>query len=179
MNTNSPIDIVPETTLTDDTVGKAIKETAAKTAEWFLAIVGITYACGFLIVFSFFKSFGINTVEFLEAKYIHIGSLFVMACITIVLPVRWMFKGILIWFDNKENKEEVRDILRILVEGGSRLEVFKKRVLKRFFVDDWKLVKKQGLHASVPATGSAIFMMWCFLLLLTFARPDFHKNTPA
>src|SRR6202035_1149105 len=61
-------------------------------AYWFFPVVGIIYAAGFLIVFSFSKSFGMDAAELFQGKYIHIGSLFVMAAIVIVLPVSWLFQ---------------------------------------------------------------------------------------
>jgi hypothetical protein len=60
-------------------------------AHWFFPLVGIAYAAGFLIVFTFSRSFGIDGAELLQGKYIHVGSLFVMACIVVALPILWFF----------------------------------------------------------------------------------------
>ncbi len=60
-------------------------------AHWFLPLVGVAYSAGFLIVFTFSKSFGIEGAELLQGKYIHVGSLFVMACVVIALPILWLF----------------------------------------------------------------------------------------
>lgn len=58
--------------------------------RWFIPAVGFIYATGFLIVFTFFKGYGITDINFIEAKYIHVGSLFLFACIIIILPLTWI-----------------------------------------------------------------------------------------
>jgi hypothetical protein len=58
-------------------------------AHWFLPIVGVIYSAGFLIVFTFSKSFGIDVAELFQGKYIHVGSLFMMAWLVVALPVFW------------------------------------------------------------------------------------------
>jgi hypothetical protein len=180
MQTKPHLENISDPSQSDDQVEKSIKETSAKTAEWFLAIVGLTYACGFLIVFTFLKSFGINTIEFIEAKYIHIGSLFVMACITIILPMYWQFVLIKRWLDEdeKKNRKEVKDIVKKLLSVGQFWKTVWERIIKRFFWLDWHMSGKHGIHATFPAIGSAVLMMWCFLVLLTFARPDFMQVHP-
>jgi hypothetical protein len=164
---------------TPGTVKDSIKETVFKTAEWFLPVVGLTYACGFLIVFTFFKSFGINTVEFIEAKYIHIGSLFVMACITIILPMHWMARGIGRWFAGKNKRNAKKLVRRILRSKSFWIISWKavwRYVIKKFFWSDWQVSGKHGIHATFPVLASATCMLWCFLLLLAFAKPDFLQT---
>src|SRR5665647_3236660 len=118
MTTNSKTDFKEESQAEASQFNKSLKEIATIAATWFIPVVGLTYACGFLIVFTFFKNFGINTVEFIEAKYIHIGSLFLMACITIILPIRWIFVAIKRWGkektekDGKSNWDEVKEIIK-------------------------------------------------------------------
>ena len=58
--------------------------------RWFLPIVGFIYASGFLIVFTFLKSYGIADMDFVQAKYIHVGSFFLIACIAVILPLGWL-----------------------------------------------------------------------------------------
>jgi hypothetical protein len=64
-------------------------------AYWFLPMVGAVYAAGFLVVFTFSKDYGINGTELLEARYIHVGSLFFMACLGCLLPLFWILFGLL------------------------------------------------------------------------------------
>src|ERR1700733_3952439 len=59
-------------------------------AHWFLVALSLIYGSGCLIVFTFFKSLGVDSIEFVEAKYIHIGVLFVMACLVIAVPMWWV-----------------------------------------------------------------------------------------
>jgi hypothetical protein len=191
---------MPESTQPNGPVREPIKENVTKVVQWFFPVVGLTYACGFLIVFTFFKSFGINTVEFIEAKYIHIGSLFVMACIIIILPMHWLFIGISRWFDEGKNKARVKNIIKGLFRSGKIWKTIRKvakqpklllnphaycrfcvrqpvcRIFIRFFWSDWQTSVKHGIHATFPVIGSAILMMWCFLLLLTFASPNFSQT---
>ena len=167
---------------TPELVKDSIKETVSKTVGWFLPAVGMTYACGFLIVFTFFKSYGINTVEFIEAKYIHIGSLFVMACITIILPTSWL----LVLWESKDTKELIK-ILKVMTKAiiqairHRRTEKYWKESWREFLkilAPDWPTQKEHGLHAHVAVTGSAVLMLWCFLLLVTFAASDFTQEHP-
>jgi hypothetical protein len=189
----------------DDELKKIIQDTASKAAEWFLVVIGLIYACGFLIVFTFYKSFGINTVDFIEAKYIHIGSLFVMACITIIHPIRWLYVVARRWYDAEEgeNKKWVKQMFSGMLSSGycynfirKLREIYKHPkllikpyvyfqllipqsiylILNRYFLADWKLNNKHGMHITLPVIGSATLMTWCFLLLLTFASPDFAQN---
>ena len=58
--------------------------------RWFVPLLGLVYASGFLIVFTFLRRYGITNIEFVEAKYIHVGSFFLMAGIAIIMPFLWM-----------------------------------------------------------------------------------------
>lgn len=185
---------------TEKQLTETLKEASIKTAEWFFPVVALTYACGFLIVFTFFKGFGIQNVEFIESRYIHIGSLFMMACITIVLPLRWAFIGLHRWYhdDKHENEPRVKAVVKELFTGGQfwspicnairqgywrtvRLAECRQfiarqplsRIVRTFCFAEWHVPEKHGMHANFPVIGSVTLMMWCFLLLLTFAKPDF------
>jgi hypothetical protein len=48
-----------------------------KAPEWFLAVAGLIYATGFLVVFTFFARLGIREAgtEFFKVKYVHVGIL--------------------------------------------------------------------------------------------------------
>jgi hypothetical protein len=58
-------------------------------AHWFLPIVGVIYSAGFLIVLIHSKNFGFDGAELIQGKYIHVGSLFLMATIVIGMPAYW------------------------------------------------------------------------------------------
>lgn len=303
MDSNQLFEETVESNQSKARIGESIKGNITKTAQWFIPVVGLAYGCGFLIVFTFLKRFGVNTVDFVEAKYIHIGSLFLMACITLILPIRWLYIGIERWYleENddidflkfsvgsfkdmasfalklmqpanafltsrlseetqlmlsnyrsgnlsleslhppllrdlnrvitdkslynaerfsgvklrtetisllEQNPEGEKLVLlnRMLLEGAFSLEisnfhkkkqenrewvksVFKKLVsgghsrksigalVDKFLWSDWQLSEQHGLHATFPVIGSAVLMMWCFALLLTFAQPDFAQKHP-
>jgi hypothetical protein len=40
--------------------------------------------------FHIFQGFGIDAMDFVEAKYIHVGFLYFMACLVILLPLVWL-----------------------------------------------------------------------------------------
>lgn len=58
--------------------------------RWLVPLIGFIYACGFLIVYTYFKGFGITDLNFIQAEYIHVGSFFLIACIALVLPLTWV-----------------------------------------------------------------------------------------
>ena len=150
-------------------VEESFKERAVKGAEWFLPIVGLIYASGFLIVFTFFKSFGINSVDFIEAKYIHIGSLYAMSCVVVILPMTW-----LLWLIG--SKTNVRKIKARFRDGKFWKQLCK--TIRRFLFPDWSPHPKHGIHTTLPGIGSASFMLWAFIFLITFAPPDFAYKHP-
>src|SRR2546423_7338796 len=57
-------------------------------AELFLALVGILYATGFLVAFTFLQRFGVREAgtEFLKLKYIYIGLLYFLFPLTVMVP---------------------------------------------------------------------------------------------
>ena len=50
------------------------------------------YGAGFLINFTFASTFGIREVQLLQAKCIHIGSLFIIGCMIIWVLGMWLFQ---------------------------------------------------------------------------------------
>jgi hypothetical protein len=58
-------------------------------AHWFLPIVGAIYSAGFLIILTYSKNFGFDGAELIQGKYIHVGSLFLMATIVVGMPAYW------------------------------------------------------------------------------------------
>src|SRR5674476_1469603 len=58
------------------------------TPQWFALLIAMTYASGFLLVFTFLDRFGIREggEEFLKAKYIHAGILFLLFPVSILIP---------------------------------------------------------------------------------------------
>src|ERR1039458_2876558 len=164
-------DADPNTGSTDD----SLKEFVEKLAGWFVPALGVIYACGFLVVFTFFRTFGITTVDFIQAKYIHIGFIFVMACFTIIVPIRWLYLGASRW--RAEHRQELADISK-QVWGGAVWNTVWEKFVKRVLWSDWKVGGKHGLHSTFPAVGSGICMVWCLLALLTFAQPHFGQRHP-
>lgn len=61
-------------------------------AHWFLPAVALVYGAGFLINFTFANTFGIREVQLLQAKCIHIGSLFIIGCMIIWVFGMWLLQ---------------------------------------------------------------------------------------
>ena len=59
-------------------------------AGWFIPVISLNYAAGFLIVFHFYGRYGITGIDYVGAKYIHIGSLFSIACVIFLLTFYWI-----------------------------------------------------------------------------------------
>jgi len=59
-------------------------------AGWFIPIISLNYAAGFLIVFHFYGRYGITDIDYVGAKYIHVGSLFSIACVILLLSFYWV-----------------------------------------------------------------------------------------
>jgi hypothetical protein len=73
--------------------------------EWFLALAGLVYATGFLIVFTYFESFGIQEsgAEFFKVKYVHVGILCTMFVILLGVPC---FAYRILWHAEATNTKE-------------------------------------------------------------------------
>jgi hypothetical protein len=61
-------------------------------AHWFLPAIALIYGAGFLINFTFASTFGIREVQLLQARCIHIGSLFIIGCMIIWVLGMWLFQ---------------------------------------------------------------------------------------
>src|ERR1700747_2592981 len=61
--------------------------------HWFFPVVGGIYAAGYLIVVTFARDFGIEGTELLQAKYVHVGSLFLFSCLILILPLFWICRS--------------------------------------------------------------------------------------
>jgi len=73
-----------------DTKSKALLLKLAQIIPgWFAVLAALTYACGFVCVYSFMDRFGLreSTTDFLKAKYVHAGILFFLFPGGIVLPL--------------------------------------------------------------------------------------------
>jgi len=62
---------------------------ATQTTQWFALLIAMTYASGFLCIYTFLDRFGIREggEEFLKAKYIHAGILFLLFPVGILIPL--------------------------------------------------------------------------------------------
>jgi len=60
--------------------------------EWLLAFTGFVYGTGFLIVYTFFNRFGLKETasDFFKIKYIHVGVLFLIFPMLLVIPIMAM-----------------------------------------------------------------------------------------
>lgn len=133
----------------------------------FAVAIALIYASGFVIVFSFSRTFGIESEDLVEAKYIHVGSLFGMACLTVILPMTWV---ILL------GKSKLKSVADTITD-----ETFWDTIrnnLARFFLPEFSFSPQHGIHASPPATMSCVMLMWSFISLVTYARPDFSQRHP-
>src|SRR5437879_3706134 len=56
--------------------------------EWALTFVGLVYATGFLIIFTFLERYGLQEagLEFFKVKYLHVGILFLLFPIISIIP---------------------------------------------------------------------------------------------
>lgn len=73
----------------ENTLKKHLTELAGIVPQWFAVLIGATYASGFLCVFTFLNHFGIYETgeDFFRVKYIHVGILFLLFPISILLPL--------------------------------------------------------------------------------------------
>jgi hypothetical protein len=57
--------------------------------EWLLAFTGFVYGTGFLIVYTFFNRFGLKETasDFFKIKYIHVGVLFLIFPMLLIIPI--------------------------------------------------------------------------------------------
>jgi len=144
--------------------------------EWFVAAVGLIYGCGFLVVFTFLKDFGIESVDFVEAKYIHVGFLFFLACLVIIVPIWW-----LLW----PLKDQMPEHFAKRIQTGllqttwrKRLEYFFVAPIKKVYFPDWEFNKDHGIHAGWAVRLSMIFILWAFIIITMFAQPHFGHEHP-
>ena len=136
---------------------------AVTIAHWFIPIVGLIYGSGFLVEFTYFKSFGITDIDFVKTKYIHIGCIFLMACLVVVFPFGW-----LIWFWRKQHAESFTSAVR-------RGELFRdvgKDIIK------WLRVGStvEELHSTFPFIGTVSLMLWNFFIVVAFTDMKFAKQ---
>src|SRR5271157_2081898 len=72
-------------------------QTAGKAAtETIIALLGVAYICGFLVVYTFLNRFGIHdsSTEFFRVRYVHTGLLCLAFPIFIMAPIGahlWMY----------------------------------------------------------------------------------------
>ncbi|HUJ08525.1 MAG TPA: hypothetical protein VL171_00725 [Verrucomicrobiae bacterium] len=133
----------------------------------FFPMVGLIYACGFVIVFSFFKSYGINNVDFVQAKFIHVGSVFAMACLVIILPMSWA-----VWVIRPRMAG-----VRQAIKNGNLIKEIAKGI-DASLAPTWTVDKAHGIHTALPVILSVVMMLWSFILLVTFASPRFPEVHP-
>jgi hypothetical protein len=132
--------------MADHGAARDMKEKVESWAHILVVAVGLIYGSGFLIVFTFYKSFEIDSTEFIDARYIHVGSLFAMPCLAAYLTLNWFLR-----FRSKD----------------------KRKWWTSFVSPQWDSQPAHGLHINLPVLGTAILLLWCFILLATLAKTDF------
>lgn len=144
--------------------------------HWFVAILSIIYGCGFLIVFTFFKSYGIDSADFVEAKYIHVGFLFALACLAVIAPIYWI-----IW----PSKKGLPDTFAAFIQRGFLEPTWKRRrqlllwrPVWRWFHPYWSVHPIHGTHIGSAIRISIIFIIWSFIVVVLYAPLDFASHHP-
>lgn len=92
-----------------------------------------------------------------------------MSCVVVILPMTW-----LLWLIG--SKTNVRKIKARFRDGKFWKQLCK--TIRRFLFPDWSPHPKHGIHTTLPGIGSASFMLWAFIFLITFAPPDFAYKHP-
>jgi hypothetical protein len=153
-----------------------VPEGSERYVQWFFAAVGLIYGCGFLIVFSFFKSYGVDSADFVEAKYIHVGFLFFMACLVVAVPLWW-----LVWPTRSKMPDTYSKRIRygILKENRKdRIKYFFGDPLESFFRPKWSIDATHGIHAGPGVRISMILILWSFVTIVMFAPSEFGQHHP-
>jgi len=158
----------------DDTRVPDKSEKLGMFVQYFVTAVGLIYGSGFLIVFTFFKRFGIDSADFVEAKYIHVGFLFLMACLVIAVPFWW-----LVWpIRSKPKGYYSRKVWNYTntIHGYQDLKSLVRQKINEFFYPDWSVNNTHGLHAVLPVLISMILVLWSFVMIVMFATPEFGQH---
>jgi hypothetical protein len=151
-------------------------EKSEGSVHWFFAAVGLVYGCGFLVVFTFFKGFGVDSADFVEAKYIHVGVLFFMACLVVAVPLWW-----LVWPMRSKMPEFFTTHIRksiIKTTWSDRGKCFIIDPTVSFFSPNWSIDTVHGLHglhARPPVRISMILILWSFVTIVMFAPSNFGQ----
>jgi hypothetical protein len=120
-------------------------------AYWLLPLVALLYSIGFLVVFTFSRSFGVSGSEYVQAKYIHVGTLYVMACLVILMPAFWIR---LLWKSASEERAA-----KNRSPGGGTPNPPQK---------EWK--------PAWPACVIYSLMLWIFFILVAFTGTTFFHD---
>lgn len=151
-------------------------EKSGELMHWFVAVISLVYGCGFLIVFTFFKSYGIDSADFIEAKYIHVGFLYALACLVVIAPIYW-----LLWPIKGNLPDSVANHIKISLLKRN----WKRRRRSMLWLPLGRLLRPQwienpihGIHTSWAVRVSIILMMWSFITIVLFADSGFVRNHP-
>ena len=143
-------------------------------AHWFFVIAALLYACGFLVVFTFLRQLGINSIDFVEAKYMHVGVLFALSALVVVLPLWW-----LLWPLRGQSPDSLRQYVKnllLLPSWRDRIARLFLEPIKNFFYPEWSPDPIHGINASPAVRISMILLLWAFIILVIFASPDFGRK---
>ncbi len=108
--------------LEDKGIGKKL---FIKFFENFAAILGMTYVIGFIIVNSYFNSFGINSFSFLKTSYLTAGFLFIVIFLIFYISINASGEDLLLI--NFEKLHEIK--ISLLFEGFNKLKEKHKKII--------------------------------------------------
>ena len=109
----------------------------------------------------------------MEAKYIHAGFLFTMACLVIAVPFWW-----LVWPIRSQKRGFYSTRVRIGIrkkDWKARLRYFTIDLIHSFFYPKWSVDATHGLHAGPAVRISMILILWSFVPIVMFAQPEFGQ----
>lgn len=142
----------------------------------FVPAVGLIYGCGFLVVFTFFNHFGIDSLDLIEAKYIHVGVLFCFACLVVGVPL-WWFAWPLRSRSPDRLAPRIQDAL-LEPPGKKLIKRLISSPLRRFFFPQWSVDPTHGIHAGPAVRISMILILWSFTSIVMFSPPSFGRVHP-
>lgn len=147
----------------ENNLKKHLVEFAEIAPKWLALLLGLMYGSGFLCVFTFLNHFGIYETgeEFFRVKYIHVGILFLLFPISILLPflLSLSIKRIVPQMDKKKSD--------ISMEKQPLLEIHSATHKEPHCHHNW--------DSRIKISSILIFMNMCgvFYLYILFTPRDF------
>jgi hypothetical protein len=135
----------------ENSLKKHLGELAGIVPQGFALLIGLTYASGFLCVFTFLDRFGIHESgeDFFRAKYVHVGILFLLFPVSILLPFLLSLSVRKVVLNLADNKGADESSQKTQSMGGQE--------------------KQEKFH--VPVSSILIFMNMCAVFYIFFFTP--------